>query len=66
MTGNVAQVELTVRDDGARTPSPNPPGYGLIGMTERVTLLGGTLTAGPESDRGWCVRAVLPRPRRAA
>ena len=30
-------------------------------MTERATLLGGTLTAGPSADGGWTVTAVLPR-----
>ena len=30
-------------------------------MTERATLLGGTLQAGPNRDRGWTVTAVLPR-----
>ena len=65
VTGNATEVQLTVDDDGAPTTSPNPPGYGLIGMTERITLLGGTLQAGPAPDGGWCVRAVLPRPRRA-
>jgi len=54
-------VSLTVDDDGARTTAACPPGYGLVGMTERVTLLGGTLTAGAKADRGWVVRAVLPR-----
>ena len=29
-------------------------------MTERATLLGGTLEAGPSPDRGWTVNAVLP------
>ena len=62
VTGNTTDVHLTVDDDGARTTGPNTPGYGLVGMTERVTLLGGTLTAGPGPDRGWRVRAVLPRP----
>lgn len=62
VTGNATEVQMTVTDNGARTTTtPNPPGYGLIGMTERVTLLGGTLTAGPKPDRGWSVRAVLPR-----
>ena len=65
VAGNTTELQLTATDDGARTTSPNPPGYGLVGMTERVTLLGGTLTAGPGPDRGWRVRAVLPRPRRA-
>jgi signal transduction histidine kinase len=62
VTASATDVQLTVSDDGARTtPAPNQPGYGLVGMTERVTLLGGTLTAGPNPDRGWAVRATLPR-----
>lgn len=62
VTGSATDVQLTVNDDGARTtPVQNQPGYGLVGMTERVTLLGGTLTAGPNPDRGGGVRAVLPR-----
>jgi signal transduction histidine kinase len=62
VTGDATDVKMTVSDNGARTTtSPNPSGYGLVGMTERVTLLGGTLTAGPKPDRGWGVRAVLPR-----
>jgi signal transduction histidine kinase len=65
VTGRAADVQLTVSDDGARTVTADPPGFGLVGMTERVTLLGGTLTSGPGPDRGWCVRVVLPRPRSA-
>lgn len=66
VTGNATEVQLTVVDDGAPTTSRNPPGYGLIGMTERISLLGGTLQAGPAAEHGWRVRAVLPRSRRAA
>jgi len=56
------RVHLTVRDDGeAVAVSVSSPGYGLVGMTERVTLLGGTLEAGPTPERGWTVDAVLPR-----
>jgi signal transduction histidine kinase len=40
-------------------PSPGT-GMGLIGMRERVLLVGGTLTAGPRPDGGFEVRAVLP------
>ena len=36
-------------------------GYGLVGMSERATLLGGNLQAGPRPDRGWKVNAVLPK-----
>jgi signal transduction histidine kinase len=53
-------VRLVVRDDGDATAAA-PAGYGLAGMSERAALLGGTLEAGPSSDRGWTVTAVLPR-----
>ncbi|MDR7277130.1 sensor histidine kinase [Catenuloplanes atrovinosus] len=60
--GSATDVRLTVTDDGARVvPAAVRSGFGLIGMTERVALLGGTLSAGPNPDRGWSVRAVLPR-----
>ncbi|TDU05975.1 signal transduction histidine kinase [Streptomyces sp. 846.5] len=36
-------------------------GYGLIGMRERLRLLNGTLTAGPQGDV-WTVTAQLPHP----
>jgi len=55
-------VRLTVRDDGeADLNRRGSLGYGLVGMTERATLLGGTLEAGPAPDRGWLVAATLPR-----
>ncbi|MEU8260366.1 histidine kinase [Micromonospora sp. NPDC048999] len=41
---------------------PGRGGRGLDGMRERVLLLGGRLTAGPEGER-WRVRAFLPVPR---
>ena len=56
-------VRLRVNDDG-ETPAGRPPasaGYGLIGMVERVELLGGTCQAGPDPAKGWTVTAVLPR-----
>lgn len=62
VAGDAAEVRLTVRDDGPRpaaTPS-SPSGFGLIGMRERASLLGGTLRAGPGPDRGWVVQATLP------
>lgn len=56
-------VHLRVSDDGEVSPVRPAalPGYGLIGMIVRVSLLGGTCEAGPGSDRGWTVSAVLPR-----
>jgi signal transduction histidine kinase len=55
------QVRLIVRDDGdAATTAQASSGYGLVGMAERATLLGGTLQAGPGPGRGWTVDAVFP------
>jgi signal transduction histidine kinase len=39
--------------------SPERPRYGLIGMRERATALGGEFAAGPTSD-GWTVTCRLP------
>ena len=61
VVGDVDRVRLTVRDDGAHVAAnPSPSGYGLIGMRERASQLGGTLLAGPGTDRGWVVEATLP------
>jgi signal transduction histidine kinase len=55
-------VRLSVIDDGAPgLPVTSREGYGLIGMAERAALLRGTFEAGPEPERGWAVRVVLPR-----
>lgn len=60
--GNGATVRLTVSDDGDPVVRPAAgAGYGLTGMVERATLLGGQCTAGPGPDGGWSVTATLPR-----
>jgi len=62
VTVDADQVTLSVRDDGEPANSMRTlDGYGVIGMRERATLLGGSLTVGPASDRGWSVNAALPR-----
>ena len=55
-------VRLAVVDDGVhhRTSAGATDGFGLIGMTERAELLGGTLHAGPDGEHGWRVDAVIP------
>jgi signal transduction histidine kinase len=45
---------------GPERPPPAPPGHGILGMRERATMLGGTLTAGPTPDGGFLVEAALP------
>jgi signal transduction histidine kinase len=37
-----------------------PPGRGLLGLQERLSLYGGELDAGPRPGGGWQVRAVMP------
>ncbi|MEF9886217.1 sensor histidine kinase [Streptomyces sp. P9-A4] len=57
---------LTVRvdDDGKAAPDSAPtPGRGLLGMRERVTALGGGLSARPRTEGGFTVRARLPLER---
>lgn len=58
------QVELTVLNNGqgmASQTETHPPGFGLLGMRERVGLLGGRVQAAAEPGRGWRVEVVLPR-----
>jgi signal transduction histidine kinase len=54
-------VLLTVRDDGETPSVRRSSGFGLVGMAERVALLGGTLETGPGAEGGWQVEAALPR-----
>ncbi|MFG2644092.1 sensor histidine kinase [Streptomyces sp. NPDC048370] len=55
-------VEITVLDNGVpqQTPSDDTGGHGLLGMRERVSALGGTLTAAPRYGGGFRVQAILP------
>jgi signal transduction histidine kinase len=60
--GDDGAVRLTVVDDGDVVAADRISwGYGIVGMTERATMLGGSLAAGPATGRGWVVEAVLPR-----
>ena len=56
-------VTVTVADDGDASyfDPKSPSGYGLVGMSERASLHGGSLDAGPNRGRGWTVKAVLPK-----
>jgi len=62
------QLEITIADDGrgaaAVLTGAAPPGAGrgITGMRERVAMLGGRITAGPQPGGGFRVHAVIPRP----
>jgi signal transduction histidine kinase len=74
--GARTRVSLSVSEDGERLtvlivngPPPEIPaepfeaggtGHGLVGMRERVRLVGGSLDAGPLPDGGFRVAAQLP------
>ncbi|WP_338677747.1 sensor histidine kinase [Streptomyces sp. SCSIO 30461] len=54
-------VAIRVDDDGTASPDTVPtPGFGLLGMRERVTALGGRLRAEPRPGGGFTVQAELP------
>jgi signal transduction histidine kinase len=55
-----ARLELEVVDDGTPTLGAATAGQGLIGMRERVALLGGELETGPREGGGFRVAARLP------
>ncbi|MEV4377060.1 sensor histidine kinase [Streptosporangium sp. NPDC049644] len=52
-------LAIRVSDDGPG-PSPNAGGHGLIGMRERVVMLGGWLNTGTAPEGGFLIEAGLP------
>ncbi|MBT2416369.1 sensor histidine kinase [Streptomyces sp. ISL-22] len=64
---DAGRLEVSVADDGrggTQLPAAaHDGGFGLVGLKERVTALGGELHAGPRGDVGWEVRAVFPARR---
>lgn len=65
------RLTVTVADEGggaapaastAATVPGRPPGYGLIGMRERATAVGGSLSAGRRPEGGFLVSTQLPLP----
>jgi signal transduction histidine kinase len=55
------EVEVSISSNGtAGAPERSGTGQGLIGMRERVAVVGGQLEAGPTPDGSFLVRARLP------
>jgi signal transduction histidine kinase len=57
-TGDTVRIDVT--NESQRPTRAAAPGFGLMGMRERVALFGGTLAHGPNPDGGFSVEAVLP------
>lgn len=61
LTYGTDRVEVQIADDGrGASVATNEAGHGLVGMRERMSLCGGTVTAGPRPGGGWQVRASAP------
>ncbi|BEK96151.1 sensor histidine kinase [Nocardia seriolae] len=61
--GSATKLGLASTTD-APAPSRIPgSGLGLVGMRERIAVLGGTLSAGRNPHGGWTVRATIPLDR---
>lgn len=58
-----AALLLEITDDGRGAAADSDgAGHGLLGMRERASMVGGTLSAGPRPGGGFRVRAELPLP----
>jgi len=54
------EVSVEVADDGRGMRKASRPGYGLLGIGERVRALGGRLTFSNRPGKGFAVVAVIP------
>ncbi|MEV1146166.1 sensor histidine kinase [Micromonospora sp. NPDC049799] len=53
-------VRVRVGDDGRGPASASGEGHGIVGMRERATSIGGSLSVGPGEHGGFVVEAWLP------
>ncbi len=56
---NSSQVNLTVQDDGVGSADKGE-GFGLVGIQERLKLLGGSIRISTQQGQGFMLRAEIP------
>jgi two-component system, NarL family, sensor histidine kinase UhpB len=54
------EVRVEVIDDGRGMPESGKPGYGLVGIGERVSAMGGRVVLANRPGQGFVVTAVIP------
>ena len=65
VSDRAGDVEVVVRDDGKGFDlQERTPGFGLLGMRERLALVRGTLDVESAPGAGTTLRATVPRPAR--
>lgn len=60
LTYEPERVMLTISDNGIGRRGEATEGFGLLGLRERVALLGGSLEAGDCPERGFRLQVVVP------
>lgn len=66
ITRTPRNITIRIEDDGPGATFTEGTGYGLQGMRERASALGGTLEAGPRREGGFRVVADLPLQKETA
>jgi signal transduction histidine kinase len=54
------ELQIEVRDDGDGNGKSDAPGYGLVGVRERVKIYGGEMSAGAATGGGFVLSTRLP------
>jgi len=54
------ELRIEVRDDGDGRGNGKAPGFGLVGVGERVKIYGGEMSAGTAADGGFVLTTRLP------